>query len=313
MKRFDRICKIAVFSLLFLFALSGCNHGQQGDTEYQLYYLDQDELSLYASEYVPTERVTDTMVEEVIKLMQVQVNEKNYKSLLPEDVSVLGYQFENGRVTLNFSKEYKDMPNTREILVRAGFVKVLIQIPGVTEVQFMQNGIEMVDSQGNTYPVMTADTFVESDGNNINAYQYATLNLYFPEASGEYLVKEQVSVYYSSNVPLEQVIVEQLQKGPRVAGHQSVIPSETKILGVSVMEDVCYVNLDSSFNSPMVVTNADPEVLIYAIVNSIMDASDVDKVQISIDGETDVEFRSSVSLNQFFTRNRDLIVEEINE
>lgn len=313
MKRNGRRYFAAVFCLLLIFSLVGCSKSQDQKTEYQLYYLDQNGLELHPVEYEPTKSNTGAMVEEVIQLLQAATDEEEYGSLLPKEVIVLGYQLDQDRVIVNFSDTYSDMKNTREILVRAGFVKSLIQIPGVAEVQFQVNGGSMLDSEGNVYPVMTAETFVESDGKNINSYQYTTLNLYFVDASGKNLVKEPVSVYYSSNVPLEQVVVEQLKKGSKIAGHQSPISSETKILSVSVLEGVCYVNLDSSFNAPQVVGNADPEVVIYSIVNSIMDACDVTKVQISLDGESDVTFRNSITLDQFFTRNRNLVVEEENE
>lgn len=312
MKRLGKICRTAGFVFCFCLLLAGCED-KESEAEYKLYYLNENGIALEQEDYIPTERITKDMVAEVMQLMQEPPQKGKYSNLLPETVQVLGYDFTGSRVVINFSKEYEEMKNTREIMVRAGFVKALVQIPGVTEVEFKLEGGDMYDSQGQIYPIMTADSFVGNEGKNINAYQYTTLKLYFGDRTGEKLAKEEVTTYYSSNVSLERVVVEQLLKGPREETHQRTIPSETKILGVTVAERVCYVNLDSSFNGAVVNGNMSEEIPIYSIVNSILNNCPVSKVQISINGETDVMFRDSITLNQYFTRNMGLVQKEENE
>ena len=69
------------------------------------------------------------------------------------------------------------------------------------------------------------------------------MTLYFTNESGDGLTAEQRNIYYSTNVPLERVVVEQLVKGPAQAGHYAVLPPELKILSVTVSEGICYVIL----------------------------------------------------------------------
>ena len=54
-------------------------------------------------------------------------------------------------------------------------------------------------------------------------------------------------VHYSNNTSIEKLIMEQLMRGPTTSKAQATIPAETKLLGVSVKDGICYVNLDSTF------------------------------------------------------------------
>ena len=52
---------------------------------------------------------------------------------------------------------------------------------------------------------------------------------------------------YNSNISLEKLIVEQLIAGPPFEGAYPTIPSETKLLNISIKDNICYVNLDEGF------------------------------------------------------------------
>ena len=103
---------------------------------------------------------------------------------------------------------------------------------------------------------------------------------------------------------MEKLIVEELIRGPEQAGRAAVLPSGTKLLNVSVSENVCYVNFDAEFlNNTLSVNEYLP---IYAVVNSLCVSSTVNKVQITVNGSQDVMFRDTVSLNTQFERNLEL-------
>lgn len=200
------------------------------------------------------------------------------------------------------------MKNTREILARAGIVKALTQIPGVSYVEFYQGQEAMTDADGQNIGKMDASTFVENEGENINSYVQNDLNLYFASKDGENLVKERVSVYYSSNVPIEREVVERLLKGPNSSELQPTLSPNTKILGVSIAEGICYVNLDKSFLSDTM--NVQEKLPIYSIVNSLTDACNLRGVQISVEGETKVTFRESMKLDEIYHADYSLIDSE---
>jgi germination protein M len=105
------------------------------------------------------------------------------------------------------------------------------------------------------------------------------------------------------NTSLEKLIVEQLIAGPGRQGMNPTLPKETKLLNVSVNENVCYINFDSTFlNNTLEVKEYIP---IYSIVNSLAAVTTINKVQITVNGSQEFMFRDSISLNQLFERNLD--------
>ena len=51
--------------------------------------------------------------------------------------------------------------------------------------------------------------------------------------------------------------------------------------------------------------------MIYSIANSLVELTSVNKVQISIDGQTDVVFRETFNLTNLYERNLDLIGDSV--
>ena len=91
-------------------------------------------------------------------------------------------------------------------------------------------------------------------------------------------------------------MVEQLIKGTSASDAQATVPKSTTILGVSVREGICYVNLDSKFVSDSY--DLSPETAIYSIVNSVIENGNVTKVQILIDGASDVVYKKTIDLSR---------------
>ncbi len=79
-----------------------------------------------------------------------------------------------------------------------------------------------------------------------------------------------------------------------------VINPATKVLGVTVKDGTCYVNLDNGFLTQTY--NVSAEVQRYSIVNSLVELSNINKVQIAVNGNTDMIFREKISLSNVFDR-----------
>ena len=290
---------LALFLVFCLLAMTGCRKSQKEEvTEYSMYYLALSETKLETVSYTPSKKDTESMVQEVYQKLSEPSDSEEYLRLLPDDVLMKNCSFEGQTVTLNFDEEYKKMNNAREILVRTGMVLAFTQLPGVSYVEFQENGKPMTDSDGRELGPMEKTSFVENEGKNINSYVFADLNLYFANEKGDHLVRENRRIHYSSNVPLERVIVEKLLEGPKSEDMFPTLSSNTKILGVSIVEGVCYVNLDKSFLTETM--SVQQELPIYSIVNSLTDACQIHGVQISVEGETKVTFRESMELDKVY-------------
>ena len=234
--------------------------------------------------------------------------DRDYILLLPEGTTILGYELEDETIILNLSSSYASMSASREILARAGLVRTFVQVPGVRRLKLQVNGSPLLDSSGREVGALTRDSFVENSGKEINTYQSIAMKLYFTDESGSVLLPEERKVYYSSNVPLERAVVEEIVKGPKQDGHYPTLPAETNILSVTIQEGICYVNFDDSFTNSIL--SVQEEIPIYSIVNSLASVCHVNKVQFSINGSSSVTFRKNMKLDQLFEQNLKLVETE---
>ena len=99
--------------------------------------------------------------------------------------------------------------------------------------------------------------------------------------------------------------MEQLIAGPGQEGSYPTLPSDCKILSISVTDNVCYINFDSAFLNTVLAVN--DYVPIYSIVDSLSEGTAITRVQIMVNGSQDVMFRESISLNTTFERSQDYI------
>ena len=291
---------LAVLAALILLAGCSGNGETEAPSEYFMYYLSLEANKVVENAYEPEASSGDEMIQEFVDRLNETPEGEDYQRLMQKDVKIDSYSLEDSTLILTIGGDYEQMERPREILVRVGLVRAFTQISGVDRVQIVTENGELKDSAGNVIGAMTRESFVENAGSEINNYQYTTLTLYFANETGDKLVPETRSVYYSTSVPLERVVVEQLVKGPAEEGHYAVLPSDTNILSVTTSENIAYVNFDNTFmNGTMSVVQ---EIPIYALVNSITTNCPVQRVQFSIDGESDVTFRESMKLNQFYER-----------
>ena len=219
------------------------------------------------------------------------------------------YELSGSSLTLYLSTEYHNLDTTVALLLRAAVVKTLTQIPAVNDVTFYVGDIPMTDSSGNLIGALSADSFVENPGGQINYTAETTLSLYFADETGTKLVKEVQNVYYITSIAMEKLVVERLIAGPETEGYKATVPSGTKIISVTTLDGTCYVNLNDGFLVQDYEVAED--VVIYSIVDSLFALNNgISAVQITVNGESNIVYREAISLNQNFTRNTDLIAED---
>ena len=286
--------------------MAGCRKQQQVDESgYQIWYINQDETCLKYENKELQSKNEEGLLREMMEVMRETPTDDELKPVIPEDVELLDFDFEHNQLYLDFSPEYKKMPKVYEVLCRAAIVRTLGQIDGVEYVDFQINGEPLTDLEGKEIGLMNEDQFIENAGEEINAYKTADLTLYFSNKAGDKLVGQRVAMEYNSNISLEKLIVEQLIAGPPFEGAYPTIPSETKLLNISIKDNICYVNLDEGFLGTGY--NVIESIPVYSIVNSLIENTDAQKVQISINGETNRMFRESINFDTIFEKNEGLI------
>lgn len=294
--------------------LTGCTVETQeekvdsGSNQYYLYYVNKDETKAVKERYQLEQESAEFMLQDFTGILNAQEGSGDNLALLPSGVQLVTYRLNESLLELEFNSDYSKMSRAREILVRAGVARTFLQIPGVTGIKIFIESEELKDSKGQAVGVIDGNTFVEMWGSDKDAYRYDTFTLYFTDKTGEHLVAEQRNVYYKRILPRERVILEQLAKGPMVKGHYPTIPQETEILGVEVSDDVCYVDFSSAFSDSGI--DIPVNTMIYSVVNSLLDTASADKVQISVEGDTEATLSDGTSLYSLFSKNTDLVLKE---
>lgn len=302
MKKWIRFCLL----LAALCLLTACESQSEEDKDgFQVWYMNQQETRLVCEYRELDSSDTEGMLKEALEFLREPPDDERYKPVLPENLKMLGYSLEQNQVYLDFPAEYMDMPKVYEVLCRAAVVRTLCQIPDIEYVGFRVDGQPLTDLNGNAVGLMNEEQFIENAGDEINAYTTSELTLYYTNEAGNRLVTQKVAIEYNSNISLEKLIVERLIAGPPFEGAYPTIPEKTKLVSITVKDGVCYVNLDQGFLETGY--NVAESIPIYSIVNSLIENTTSTKVQISINGETDLMFRESISFDTMFEKNEDLV------
>ena len=309
MKRGKRYCKAVLFPLFFLglLCLASCGRTKEEEDgkEYYIYYLNREETKIVKeSRILEEEEGQAAQTEALLEALSQTPQDVSLKASVGTSVLVEGYQVEEGQLNLDMDESYKKLPATTEVLVRAALVRTLSQVDGINHVLMTVEGQSLTDNAGTAVGPMTADTFIDNAGEEINAYEMVTLRLYFANEAGDRLVETNRTVVYNSNISMERLVVENLVKGPESEEVFPVINSATKVQGVTVKDGICYVNLDDAFLTQ--VYNVTADVVIYSLVNSLVELSNVNKVQIAVNGRSDLVFRESYNLANIYERNLEI-------
>ncbi len=291
---------------MLMFVVTGCGEkeNQTGKQKYSIYYLDREETKIDAFDYYSATDDTLLLAGELIETMSRIPENVNYHEPV-HNFSIIGYQIVENQIVLSVNEDYYDLTATTEVLTRAALVRTLTQISGIEYVSMKIRNEDLVDNMGNVVGVMSASQFVDNAGNEINSYEKVKLTLYFASDTGDYLIKANRTVVYNSNISLEKLVVEQLINGPTNEDLYATINPNTKIVNVTVKDGICYVNLDEGFLNQ--ISNVSAKVALYSLVNSLDELQNVNKVQISINGNTDIVFRELYDLSNVYERNLDIL------
>lgn len=109
------------------------------------------------------------------------------------------------------------------------------------------------------------------------------VTLYFGDDQAMYLVPEEREVA-RGNRTLEEVIIAELIKGPTKPGLARTIPEGTKLISVSVVDGVAYVNFSKEFQTKHWGGSAGELMTVYSVVNSLAKLDGIEKVQFLLEG-----------------------------
>ena len=311
---------IPLFFLLLGLLMTGCrSEGTEAalsSNTVNVYYLNKEATTITSVPYEVQAETQDDVLLELLGVLSEMTDNIELRAPLGMGFSVLECYVEGTQLVLNVDEKYRELSPTDEILVRAALVRTLSQVEGVDCVNMLIRGEPLTDNVGNPIGVMTAETFIDNEGSEINAYETAVIRLYFAnaedESSWDYLrgffkAFGAWDLNYSSNISMEKLVLENLIAGPEDAELYPTINPATKVLSVVVTDGVCYINLSGEFLTQPYNVTAD--VTIYSIVNTMAELSNVNKVQISVNGEDALVYRELLPLDVMYERNLDMVIQ----
>jgi len=300
-------CLAAVF-MAALFIMSSCGRRKltaaPEEGRYAVYYLDRTATTLESVVYTAQAEDTDGLVRELMEQFMNVPNDADVIRAAGDQTAYLDYRMDGGVLYLYFDERYGEMKTERKTLCNAALTRTMAQVPGVDHVGVYTGDRPLQSDDGAPLGPFAASDFVDSISN-INAYETAELTLYFADDSGTMLLPETRTVTYRMDTPIEQLVVEQLIAGPQGAGHKAVISPDTRLLSLSVNENICYLNFSREFLTA--IPDEDPYLTIYSLVNSLSELISVQRVQIAVEGSKDILLRDTISLDTLFERNLDYL------
>lgn len=294
---------VALGCILLLAGLTACVETEPEDANvYQIYTVNNSGTKVESHSYVMQASEEEAMLEELTACLSSRPYKLEYKAPFSMGFDVLSMELSGGKLVIDVSAAYLELSATTEVLVRAAIVRTFTQLPFVRYVGITVEGNPLFDNVGDVVGLMSADLFIDNDGNEINTYELTRVKLYFANMEGDKLIGAYREKYYSTNIPLERFVLDELIAGPSgaVEGLYPSINPEVKVISVMTKDGICYVNLDANFLN--VVNNVSTETSIYSIVNSLAELSNVNKVQILVNGEVPASVSNSV-----YERNLDCV------
>lgn len=309
------IATMMLIAICFVTFFSGCSEKKESDTN--IYYLTAsgDDIGYVGYNFKSDD--TNKRIQEMMDQLSSDPSTVELKRTIPSSVKLLDYELDNTTLMLYFNRDYGDIGGYKEVLIRAAIVKTLLQLEDVDGISFYVADSPLTDVNGSLVGTMTADTFIEDFSADSEELSKTTLPLYFASADGQSLVKQDVEVYYNTNVSIERLVVEHLLQGPEkndVSKKLNLIgtmPDETKLKSISVNDGVCYLKFDSNFLNGN--SNVSSNVLLYSIVDSLTEIDTINRVQISVETSNNT-LESQVKalgfdLNKSYERDLSMVIE----
>lgn len=303
----------SLVSIAIMMILSSCQSGshEKENSVYNIYYVNEDETDLVKEEYVLSADTGDlvAVIDELLQKLWTGGERSRYTPPIESGLEVTDFQIKETQLSVFFSAAYNNRSGIREILCRAAIVKTLCQIQEVDYVEFYVEDQPLMLS-GNAVGLMNANYFVDDLKPDFTENK-KQVTLYYPDETGQRMDSVITEVSYNSAEPIAHLLLEKLIAGPSsLEGLYntkliSALPSGTQVNSVTIRDNICYVDMNKSFTVQK--KDVKSEVVIYSVVNTLCELSNINKVQFSVEGKQLNYYGDVKDFNLPLERNLDLV------
>ena len=274
-KKYIIIAVLLVILGVAIFALTGGSDNEV-QKEVSLYFFDE---SGYTIKPVETEIVAVSDAELYEKIAKALIDgpaDKKYLPIMSKDVKLNYANFADGYLTVDFSKEYPE----DNLMCTYAVIKTFSRLTSVKNILVTENGKGIKGSDGVELGFVSGDYInTESDEDTATG-----VRLYFANSDKSELVMEYRKINIVDTKPVEQYVVSELIKGPKIKGNERLLAPDTKVLSVEITDRICYVNFKEGFLEKNA-SSGGSKLVVESIVKSLTGLNNVDSVQFLIDGK----------------------------
>ena len=215
------------------------------------------------------------------------------------DVRSLEFDAKHATIRVDMSEQYGGLAGYDLTVADSCIALTLCQLPGVEHVEVLAAGKPM--------PYRARQQMGQGDFLLSGAAQQPDTflaTLYFPGQADTGLLIEYRQVERNDRAAAE-ILMEELLRGPKDPEQCVPLPAGTQVLGLTIVNGVCTLDLSREFLRDAQEENRG-QANLYALVNSLCVLNEIDRVRIQIEGESPESY-AGVSLKNALAPNHDLV------
>lgn len=262
-------------------------------------YFTNDDSSKFLKENREINVIDGAIMRTAVEALLEGPKEAGHNKTIPDGTRLLGIKKDNETAVVDFSKEFDS--DNKSLVQRVSVVNTLAEISGIEKVRILVEGKSIEDE--NSKPFGDMGRFALAENGRPISGEVKKLTLYFGSSDADAVVAEKRDVVVNGKKSLENVIVEELIKGPETEGLYPTIPEGTKLISVeTTKEGTCKLNLSKEFVDNASGGSAGEGITLNSVVNSLTELSSVKRVQFLIEGKVR-EVYTHVEFDEPFERN----------
>ena len=258
------------------FTLAGTSTDNNNE-EVGLYFFDKSGYAISPQYTEITAETDNQLCEEIANALIKGPEGKEFLPIMSKDVRFNYVTLSDGTVTVDFSNEYPE----NNLMCTYAVIKTFSQLTGITHVMVTEGGNQIMGADGEPLGfVAGGDINTESNEDTATG-----VRLYFANSEKTELVMEYRKINIVDTQPVEQYIVTELIKGPKIKGNERLLAQDTKVLSVETIDKICYVNFKDGFLEKNRATPGGGRLLVESVVESLTGLNNVNGVQFLIEGK----------------------------
>jgi len=308
-----------ILFLILMVCLTACSKPTVDETQpptlekNQIYtfFINADRTDVYPVAYTLEGKSTADEVYGIIQYMLSENITMNYQTPIPTGITYLNTEYDDVHniVRISFNILYDSVNAESLLFFKTCVAWTILQLEDVDSISISLTDLANNDDEtATTVESFDRNSFTMNFGDRNGYKQTGTVILYFANEDGMMLKEYQRTVEISNTTSLARLVVESLIHGPEKEGYTATLSDEIKINNISVNDGICYVDLSDEFydtSNPL-----KNDIIVYSVVNSLVELPTVSKVQFLKNGEKQLFFRESMPFDEIFERNLDIVEQE---